>query len=132
MRSPVVLSAQPLLAGVKHLGRLEQVIASAHWPAGIDEAIQCDARGRPICGTRSNLFWVARGALYTPELSVCGVAGVMRQKVLELAQALGIRWRVGAWRWREFANSEEAFVTNSLIGIWPLRRCERKRWRAPV
>jgi 4-amino-4-deoxychorismate lyase len=55
----------------------------------------------------------------------------MREKVLEQAQALGIRWRIGAWRWNHFENSEEAFVTNSLIGIWPLRRCDRKRWRAP-
>jgi len=131
MRGAVSLSAQPRLAGIKHLARLEQVLASAQWPSRVGEAIQCDAQGRPICGTRSNLFWIARGALYTPELSGCGVAGVMREKILELAQALGIRWRIGAFSWRDFANSEEAFVTNSLIGIWPLQRCERSRWRAP-
>ncbi len=131
MRAAVALGSQPRLAGIKHLARLEQVLASADWPAGVSEAIQCDARGRPICGTRSNLFWIARGALYTPELSECGVAGMMREKVLGLAQTLGIRWRIGTFSWRDFANSEEAFVTNSLIGIWPLRRCERSRWRAP-
>lgn len=131
IRAAVELSSQPRLAGIKHLARLEQVLASADWPSGVSEAIQSDARGRPVCGTRSNLFWVARGALYTPELSECGVAGMMREKVLGLAQALGIRWRIGTFSWRDFANSEEAFVTNSLIGIWPLRRCERSRWRAP-
>ena len=131
MRAAVAVSSQPRLAGIKHLARLEQVLASAEWPSGVSEAIQCDVRGRAISGTRSNLFWVARGALYTPELSECGVAGMMREKVLGLAQALGIRWHIGAFSWRDFANSEEAFVTNSLIGIWPLRRCERSRWRAP-
>jgi 4-amino-4-deoxychorismate lyase len=130
-RSLVTLGAQPRLAGIKHLARLEQVLASADWPARVDEVIQCGAQGHPISGTRSNLFWIARGALYTPELSTCGVAGVMREKVLELAQALGIRWRIGTWTWRDFATSDEAFVTNSLIGIWPLRRCETKRWHAP-
>jgi 4-amino-4-deoxychorismate lyase len=131
LRSDVILSAQPRLAGVKHLGRIEQVLASARWGTGVDESIQCDAGGHPISGTRSNLFWITDGALYTPELSVCGVAGAMRQKVLEAAQALGVRWRIGAWRWRDLEHSDEAFVTNSLIGIWPLRRCARTRWSAP-
>lgn len=130
-RSPLVLAQQPLLAGVKHLNRLEQVLASRYWPRGVSEALLCDASGRPIGGSRSNLFWVARGALYTPELGVCGVAGMMRQKVLELAQALGIGWRIGRWSWRNFMESDEAFLTNSLIGIWPLRRAETSSWRAP-
>lgn len=131
IRSPVVLGAQPRLAGIKHLSRLEQVLASDGWPRGVDEAIQCDASGRPISGTRTNLFWIRRDVLYTPQIGHCGVAGVMREKVLELAQTLGIRWRIGAADWRHFADSEEAFVTNSLIGIWPLRRCDALRWAAP-
>jgi 4-amino-4-deoxychorismate lyase len=131
VRSPIVLAAQPRLAGLKHLSRLEQVLASDGWPQGVDEAIQCDASGRPISGTRTNLFWVRRGVLYTPDLSQCGVAGVMREKVLETAQTLGVRWRISAGDWRNLADSEEAFVTNSLIGIWPLRRCDALRWVAP-
>jgi 4-amino-4-deoxychorismate lyase len=131
MRSPIVLGAQPRLAGLKHLNRLEQVLASDGWPAGIDEAILGDEGGRPIGGTRSNLFWIARGRLYTPELSRCGVAGVMRQKVLELAQQMGASWRIERGTWREFERADEAFLTNSLIGIWPLRGCGERRWRAP-
>ena len=131
MRSPVLLSQQPRLAGIKHLNRLEQVLASQDWPRGVAEAIQCDASGSPIGGTRCNLFWVSRGALYTPELSLCGVAGMMRQKVLEMAQALRIDWKIGRWSWRDFELSDEAFLTNSLIGIWPLRAIDRRRWRVP-
>ncbi len=127
-RSPIILSTQPRLAGIKHLGRMEQVLASDAWPRGVQEAIQCDGAGRPICGTRSNLFWITRGALYTPQLSECGVAGVMRQKVLELAQMLGLRWRVGPFRWRDFERSDEAFLTNSLIGVWPVRQCDERKW----
>jgi 4-amino-4-deoxychorismate lyase len=128
IRSPVALAEQPRLAGIKHLNRLEQVLASADWPRGVSEAIQCDTSGYPIGGTRSNLFWVTRDALYTPELTRCGVAGVMREKVLEIAQALGIAWRIGRWRWQDFERSDEAFVTNSLIGIWPLRALGKRRW----
>ena len=130
-RSPVSLSQQPRLAGIKHLNRLEQVLASQGWPRGVSEAIQCDASGNPIGGTRTNLFWASRGALYTPELSFCGVAGMMRQKVLELAQALGLAWKIGRWSWRDFEGSDEAFLTNSLIGIWPLRSIGQRKWRAP-
>jgi 4-amino-4-deoxychorismate lyase len=130
-RSPVVISEQPLLAGIKHLNRAEQVLASIDWPRGAMEAILCDRAGRPIGGTRSNLFWIRRGRLYTPQLSACGVAGVMREKVLEVAQSLGIDWRIDTLSWREFATSDEAFLTNSLIGIWPLRSCDRHEWRAP-
>jgi len=130
-RSPMILGSQPRLAGIKHLNRLEQVLASDGWPRGVDEAILCDAGGRPIGGTKSNLFWIARGRLYTPLLDACGVAGVMRQKVLEVAQRLGVPWRIGAFAWRDFIAADEAFLTNSLIGIWPVRQCETQRWHAP-
>ena len=131
IRSAVTLAAQPKLAGVKHLNRLEQVLASAGWPGDVLEAIQCDQDGHPICGTRTNLFWVSRRALYTPELKSCGVAGVMRDKVLELAETLRIKRRIGRWSWSSFENADEAFITNSLIGIWPLRAIGDRRWSAP-
>jgi 4-amino-4-deoxychorismate lyase len=130
-RSAVTLAQQPLLAGIKHLGRMEQVLASAQLRRNVTEAIQCDASGRPIGGTRSNLFWVRAGDLYTPRLSACGVAGVMRQKVLEIAQMLRIPWRIGDFEWCDFEAADEAFLTNSLIGIWPVRACDRRKWRAP-
>ena len=131
IRSPVTLAAQPRLAGIKHLSRLEQVLASAGWARGVSEAIQCDEDGHPICGTRANLFWISRGALYTPALKNCGVAGVMRDKVLELAETLRIKRRIGRWSWSSFENADEAFITNSLIGIWPLRAVGNRRWPAP-
>lgn len=131
IRSDVTLHDQPLLAGIKHLGRQAEILASKNWPRGVDEAILCDASRRPIGGTRSNLFWIRQGRLYTPQLTACGVAGVMRQKVLETAQALGMRWQIGPWTWSDLEMSDEAFITNSLIGIWPLRRCGGLAWSAP-
>ena len=69
------MAAQPLLAGIKHLNRLEQVLASRDWPDGVDEAMLGDDRGQPVCATRANLFWVRHGVLHTPALDRCGVAG---------------------------------------------------------
>lgn len=129
--SDIRLSAQPRLAGIKHLNRLEQVLASRNWPEGAQESILADAGSRPICGTRSNLFWVRGGRLYTPELSACGVAGVMRDKVLKAAAALGVECRIECRPQQELKAADEVFVSNSLIGIWPLRRLDRQHWQAP-
>lgn len=130
-RTDFRLAAQPALAGVKHLNRLEQVLASRAWPAGFDELIVSDAMGQPVSGTRSNLFWVKGGTLCTPALEQCGVAGVMRDKVLACAAKLGLPACVRAGAWEELDSADEVFVTNSIIGIWPLARLDGRRWRAP-
>lgn len=131
VRSPVTMAAQPRLAGIKHLNRLEQVLASRDWPEGVDEALLGDERGAPICGTRSNLFWVSRGIVHTPALDRCGVAGMMRAKILAACEARGLALRVGAHPWSALHAADEAFVCNSLIGIWPLRALDARSWPAP-
>jgi 4-amino-4-deoxychorismate lyase len=120
-RSAVVLSEQPLLAGIKHLNRLDSVLASRDWRRGIAEAIVTDGGGRPIGGTRSNLFWAYGGTLYTPELDRCGVAGRLRERIVAVGGQLGIRVRIGAFSWDELMAADEIFVTNSVIGLWPVR-----------
>lgn len=131
MRSPVQLGTQPLLAGIKHLNRLEQVLASRAWPAGIDEAVLCDDFGLPVCGTRSNLFWVQAGTVYTPALDRCGVAGMMRQRLLDLMSSQGLPVQVGGAPWSELADAEEVFLSNSLIGIWPVCEMDGRVLPAP-
>jgi 4-amino-4-deoxychorismate lyase len=130
-RSDFRLAAQPALAGIKHLNRLEQVLASRAWQEGADEGIVADAEGRPVSGTRSNLFWVAAGVLRTPALETCGVAGLMRDKVLAAAAALGQPVTVGPASWEELESAEEAFVTNSMVGLWPLSSLDSRAWHAP-
>ncbi|WP_295679289.1 aminodeoxychorismate lyase [uncultured Nevskia sp.] len=124
IRSPVTMASQPLLAGIKHLNRLEQVLASRDWPADVDEALLADEHGNPVCGTRSNLFWVSNGRLYTPALDRCGVAGLTRAQVLALAAQLGIDCTIASQPWTALQSADEAFLCNSLIGIWPLRRLD--------
>lgn len=131
IRSPVVIAAQPRLAGIKHLNRLEQVLASRDWPPGIDEAILGDAQGAPVCGTRSNLFWLAGGVLHSPALDLCGVAGMMRAKLLALAAQRKLKIEIAAAPWPALLAADEAFVCNSLIGIWPLRALDDRIWPAP-
>lgn len=130
-RSSFRLAAQPALAGIKHLNRLEQVLASRDWPPDTDEALLEDEAGRPVCGTRTNLFWVAAGELHTPALERCGVAGLTRRKVLALAARLGVKAQVRDATWGELEAAEEMFLTNSLVGIWPVTACGAWRRAAP-
>ena len=131
VRSTFRLATQPALAGIKHLNRLEQVLASRDWPEGTDEVLLGDEAGRPVCGTRTNLFWVHGAALHTPALDRCGVSGLTRRKVLALANSLQLPVRVCDGTWDEVESSDEVFLTNSLVGIWPVARLGSRSLQAP-
>ena len=125
------LAEQPLLAGLKHLNRLEQVLARAEWsdPA-FAEGLMLDVSGRLVEGVYSNLFLVVDGVLHTPALHRCGVAGVMRAELLEQAATLGLQVSVGDLWPADLARAEEVFVCNSVYGVWPVRAFASLRWPA--
>ncbi len=115
------LADQPLLAGIKHLNRLEQVLARAEWTdAAIAEGLMLNYSEQLIEGTMSNVFMVRDDVLLTPELANCGVAGVMRSVILDLAKELGVRTQVCRLGLHDTAAAREVFLCNSLIGIWPV------------
>jgi len=123
------LSEQPLLAGLKHLNRLEQVLARSEWrDAEHAEGLMCDAGGRVIEGVFSNLFLVAEGRLLTPDLSRCGVAGVMRAEIVFQAKSLGIAVEIADISLDQLRQADEVFVCNSVYGIWPVRACADLSW----
>jgi 4-amino-4-deoxychorismate lyase len=116
------LGLNPALAGLKHLNRLEQVLARAEWQdPEVPEGLMLDCDGWVIAGTQSNLFIVRAGRLLTPDLSRCGVAGVMRACVMDRAGTEGIPCEVRRFGLTEVLKAEEAFLCNSLIGLWPVR-----------
>ncbi|GAB6041900.1 aminodeoxychorismate lyase [Endothiovibrio diazotrophicus] len=119
------LGGSPRLAGIKHLNRLEQVLARAEWddPA-IAEGLMRDAAGRVVEGVMSNLFMVRGGALFTPTLRHCGVAGVMRGAVMAAAGALGVVCREAELEEEALLAADELFLSNSVIGIWPVARLD--------
>lgn len=117
------MGRNPVLAGIKHLNRLEQVLARAEWDdENIPEGLLLDQQGFLIEGTMSNVFLVQRMKLVTPDLRQCGVAGVMRARLLELAADAGIRTEVRSVLVDDLYNAQEVFVCNSIIGIWPVLR----------
>lgn len=123
------LAEQPLLAGLKHLNRLEQVLARAEWQdADCAEGLMRDCTGRVIEGVYSNLFLVIGGRLLTAELSRCGVAGVMRAEILHQAKCLGLAIESRDISLDELLAADEVFLCNSLYGIWPVRALQERYW----
>ncbi len=124
------LAHQPALAGVKHLNRLENVLARAEWcdPA-IAEGLLLDQDGFVIGGTMSNLFIVEAGVLVTPDLSRCGVMGVTRARVIDLAREAGVTSRIEHFPLQRLLGADEAFLVNSLIGLWPIAQLADRTWR---
>jgi len=111
------LAEQPLLAGMKHLNRLEQVLARAEWndPA-IAEGVLCDTHGRVISATMANLFALVDGVLLTPAVDRCGIAGVARAEVLAACPQA----RVGVVTLDALLNASEVFLSSSVRGILPV------------
>lgn len=124
------LALQPVLAGVKHLNRLENVLARAEWQdPSIAEGLLLDTDGAVIEGTRCNLFLVERGnVLITPDLARCGVAGVTRDAVIELAAKNGMACRIETVSRERLEAADEVLLVNSLIGVWPVSRIEVRTW----
>ena len=116
------LGANPRLAGIKHLNRLEQVLARQEWDDDFSEGIMLDSSGNAVEGVMTNLFLVKNSQLYTPDLSNCGVAGIMRQVILEIAEAFDIRRNIQSIPEAELFQADEVFLSNSVIGIWPVKR----------
>jgi 4-amino-4-deoxychorismate lyase len=120
--SSVPLGTNPLLAGLKHLNRLEQVLAQMQRDAAtVDEVLMLSTAGQVIGGSMSNVFLADDQGLFTPELGACGVAGVMRRLVLEAAATLGQPVSVRPVAASELAAAREVFVTNVRWGLQSVR-----------
>lgn len=107
------------LAGVKHLNRLPQVLASMALPRDAHEALMCNAVGDLACGIMSNVFVVVGQQVCTPDLSRAGVAGVMRRFVCDTTPVIAGRVSRGALQ-----RASEVFVTNALRGVVSLAHAD--------
>ncbi|MBZ9568683.1 aminodeoxychorismate lyase [Modicisalibacter tunisiensis] len=127
------LARQPALAGIKHLNRLENVMARREWddPA-IAEGVLLDTEGHVVETTSMNLFWHRAGRWETPALDACGVAGTLREGLRERLPIAVVTAGVDA-----LMQADSLWVGNSVQGLWPVRRLldargvERQAWPVP-
>jgi len=127
--SPVRLGRSPVLAGIKHLNRLEQVLIRAHLDqTGGDEALVLDSEGLITECCAANLFWRRGREVFTPRLDMAGVNGLMRQFCL--AQLARSDFHVVEVHAPEAAlnDAEEIVVCNALMPVVPVRQYGEMRW----
>lgn len=122
------LSKQPSLAGIKHGNRLEQIIARSQWQDSWQEALLLDCDGHVVEATQSNVFLVKEGRLITPSLDTSGVAGVMRQCVINEAKNDGFNVSIQSLNVDDVVQADEVFLTNSVVGIWPVKAFNQTKY----
>jgi 4-amino-4-deoxychorismate lyase len=123
------LASNPALAGIKHLNRLEQVLARGEWEdTHIAEGLMLDQNQKVIEGTMSNLFCVQESdgqtLLKTPQLEQCGVKGITRERIMAAARTEAITVQEVELEMGDLYRSQELFLCNTLMGIWPVRQLE--------
>ena len=129
------IGRNPATAGLKHLGRLEQVLASAELQPEEAEGLMLDEHDRVIEGTRCNLFVCRAGQVRTPRLNMSGVVGIMRELTRELAADMGLVCEEHEIDLDELRQADEIFLTNAVLGILPVSRVGGLGWcreRGPV
>lgn len=112
------LPEQPALAQIKHGNRLEQVLAAAEASqAGVDAALMLTAQGNVQCLSNANIFAVLDGELYTPDCSLCGVAGTRRRFILErVSNEIDMPCAEKDISLDELLAADGAFATNAVQG----------------
>jgi 4-amino-4-deoxychorismate lyase len=124
------LGENPVLAGLKHCNRLEQILARSEPHAGYAEALMLSRSGKLVSGTMTNVFLVdgppESPRLRTPAIDLCGVAGVMRRVVLREAARAGIEATECALWPADLAAVTEVFLTNARVGVWPVARLQER------
>jgi 4-amino-4-deoxychorismate lyase len=117
------LALQPKLAGIKHLNRLENVLARMEWQdanlaGGIVEGIMLDMQGNVIECTSANIFARFGKKLITPALDACGIAGISRQHILDIAHTLSLAPAIEVFDLNKLYKADEMIICSSLYGAW--------------
>ena len=117
------LPINPALAGIKHLNRLDQIIARAEWRDPVySEGLIFSTEDILVEAISANVFLKQMsGDWLTPDISVAGVSGVMRSLLLEeVFSDCGIEVKVSNITKEQLSACEELFVCNSIRGIVPV------------
>lgn len=121
--SSVRLANQPLLAGIKHLNRLEQVLIRSRFAPDCQEMLVLNQDELVIEGGMSNVFWWQDDRLFTPRLARCGVNGVVRRWLFTQQEVTEVEVGLEA-----VLQADGVFFCNSLNGITPVQRLAQRRY----
>ena len=127
--SPIRLGRNPMLAGIKHLNRLEQVLIRTHLDqTNADEALVLDSEGFITECCAANLLWRQGREVFTPSLDQAGVNGIMRQFCLEQLARSGFRVVEVSAGEAALQTADEVVICNALMPVVPVRAYGQQRW----
>ena len=123
------IAAQPLLAGVKHLNRLENVLARMEWTdTSIADGIMLDYQNNVIECTAANIFARFNDTLITPNITQCGIAGITRQRIIDHAHLWKLKIKIKEINLEQLINADEVIVSSSLYKAWQVKNILHKNW----
>lgn len=123
------IAHQPKLAGIKHLNRLDNVLARMEWhDPKVAEGVMLDMEGNVIECTAANIVARYGDTLITPKLDQCGVAGITRKQILAHAKRLELNTAIERMNLKDLHSADEVIICNSLFGAWQVRELAGQHW----
>jgi len=116
-------TVNPVLAGLKTLNRLDQVMIKQELDANAAaDGLVCSTDGYVIETSVANIFWITDNKIYTPSTQRSGIEGVMKTHILNLSNRLGLSVNAGDYTIAEVLEADEVFITNSVMEVVPVKR----------
>jgi branched-subunit amino acid aminotransferase/4-amino-4-deoxychorismate lyase len=111
----------------KTFNQLENILAQRFCSElEVKECIFMNTSGYIAEGSKSNIFFIRHGKVFTPSLE-CGILpGITRQKIIDLLNQQPIEVIEGRYKSNEIYNCDECFCTNSLMEVMPIVKLNRK------
>jgi 4-amino-4-deoxychorismate lyase len=116
--SSLQLGINPMLSGLKHLNRLEQVLIREELDNRVeDDLLVTNINGHIIETSCANLFWIIDGQYYTPNITHSGVAGLVRANILiNIPNVI-----LDDFVLSDVEQAQSMFICNSVMGIVPIK-----------
>lgn len=123
------LSVNDRLSGLKHLNRLDSVLARSEWDDEYFDGVFLDIDDNLIEGTMTNIFFIKKDILITPPIVGAGISGIIRKVVMENAKLFFKKILVKKINKKFIDDFDQMFVTNSVIKVLPVRSLNKKKFK---
>lgn len=124
-----IKNERSLLTGHKTLNYLENILErTTAVKEGYDDALFLNSKGNITETTVANIFFINKNKIYTPSLDSGILPGIIRTKILQIAKQENISLKEGHFSQTKLMNAEAVFLSNSLMGVMPVKSISNKKF----
>ena len=128
------VSDNSYLSKIKHLNRIEQILGLTMAPKSqFDDFVLLNKRKYIIETISSNIFFYNNKndnfEFYTPDLSDCGVDGIMKNIIIKFLKKNKIKIVERKIKENTIKNYDGAFICNSIIGIRFIKKIDKYNFK---